>query len=440
MKRKIISLLLVTALIGATALVFSGCGDNKDFPVDVANFTVEKKPENIVVLDPNAADIIAFEGYDVKMAGRSDEVNQDYLSVVPSVGSKATPDVGKITQSGATLVFADNTISDETKTALNKSNVQVIQMESAQTTNELETNYKTIGKIMGGKETGANNGETSYKKLLDSLDKIKTSVKEFNSSTETGNILDTVCYLYLENGTLKMMTNSTYGDLLIGYTGAVNAAVNVESNEVDVNVLKVANPNYIFYSDDATLQFIKSEKTLKTLNAVKKNSMMMVSLDELSRQGQTAINTLTNMVNFMYPNYAKQNASATQPAATAQNTNSKTQTATIVAPTTATTLATTPTTTPATTAPASLAKKYKITYTDKTVLKNEDDNSNVKAMQQRLYDLGYITDKENVTGYFGDVTKAAVNAFQKDNAIAQTGKADSKTLNALFDANAKKAQ
>ena len=72
-------------------------------------------------------------------------------------------------------------------------------------------------------------------------------------------------------------------------------------------------------------------------------------------------------------------------------------------------------------------------------LKLEDENQNVEILQQRLYDLGYVTDSENITGYYGEITQKAVKAFQKANSIKQTGVADSATIEALFMSNAKKA-
>ncbi len=60
-------------------------------------------------------------------------------------------------------------------------------------------------------------------------------------------------------------------------------------------------------------------------------------------------------------------------------------------------------------------------------------------MQQRLYDLGYVTDKENITGYYGEISEAAVKAFQKNNDIKETGNADNATLVAMFNSSAVKA-
>ncbi|MBD2447326.1 peptidoglycan-binding protein [Nostoc sp. FACHB-152] len=54
----------------------------------------------------------------------------------------------------------------------------------------------------------------------------------------------------------------------------------------------------------------------------------------------------------------------------------------------------------------------------------------VTRLQQRLRDLGYF--KQNPTGYFGNVTKNAVAAFQRKAGIPGTGVANSQTWDALL--------
>ena len=284
-------------------------------------------------------------------------------------------------------------------------------------------NASKIFAVMG---LGAKQGEDTYNDLLDKMNNYKQEVSNRNSG-----ILDTVCYLYTENDQLKMMTSGTYGDMLLGYTGAVNAAVNISDNNVDVATLKVANPNFIFYADDATLQKIKSDATLASLGAVKNGKILEVSLEEMSRPGNTALEALEKMVYFMYPDLKpKSSTSSTTDAtkaaqdATASNTDA----------TTATQAATT------SNASKSVADKYNLTITSDLSLKQEDENDTVKAMQLRLYNIGYIADKDNVTGYYGEVTTEAVKNFQKTNGLKETGTADNATLVLLFDSNAKKAK
>lgn len=429
MRKRIVSIALVFVLALYAAVLFSGCG-NDEYPVEVANITIASEPKNIVVLDAPTADIISYAGYDIKMVGRSDEVNQDWLSVVPSVGSQTSPNVDKIKTYETDIVFAGENLDKNVKESLEKENIQVITMSQAKTPKALETNYVTLGKILGGKVTGSNKGASAYDDLISNMEMVKSSVKtEVNSD-----ILYTVCYLYFEDNNLKLMTSGTYGDMLLGYTGAVNAAVNIDENKVDVNTLKVANPNFIFYADDATLNAIKADAVLGKLTAVTGGKTLMVTADEMNRQGKSALNTLDKMVGFMYPSLNKNTATRDEVAKTA---------ATVAASTTAnnnnqtTTNNQTATTAPANAATTSLADKYKIKL-DKLTLKYEDENGNIKIMQQRLYDLGYIDDKENITGYYGDVSKAAVKSFQTKNGIKATGNADNATLVKMFDSNAVK--
>lgn len=408
MKKRIISVPLAAVFVLASVLSFSGCQES-DYPVDVANITIENEPENIVVLDPSAADIISYMEYDVKMVGRSDEVNQEWMSIVPSVGSENTPDVSKIVESEADIVFAgadfDKSIEDELK----GENITVIKMSQADTVTQLETNYLTIGKILGGKFTGAAKGEESYESLIGEMEQVKSAVQsEINSD-----ILYTVCYLYIEDNSLKLMTSGSYGDMLLGYTGAVNTAVNIDENIVDVNTLKIANPNFIFYADDATLEAVKQDSVLSKLDAVKNGKTLMITQDDMTRQGRTALDTLEKMVSFMYPSLAKSDSTPDQAQPATVNGSS------------------------AQASNTSVADDYNIKL-DGLSLKYEDENENVKIMQQRLYDLGYVDDKENITGYYGDISKSAVESFQSKNGIKKTGNADNETLVKMFDSEAVK--
>ncbi len=408
--KKVISLLLAATLIAAVMLTFSGCG-NGDYPVRVANVVIDKEPKNIVVLDPSAADIISYIGYDVKMIARSDEVDQEWLSVVPSIGSSSDPDIDAITEGNVDVVFASENISDSARKSLSDKEVMVITMSVAQTQAQVKTNYITLGKILGGEITGLKKAETSYDEFIGEMDEIKSAAESVNSD-----IVNTVCYLYSEDGQLKMMTNGTYADMLLGYTGAVNTAVNIYESDVDANTLKIANPSFILYDSEDTLNILKSNDTLKNLSAVKNNKTLMIPMEQLNRQGKTAIDTLTKIVEFMYPQL-----SANQTSADVKSNEQST-------------------TAPTKGADESVAAEYKLELDDKLSLKPEDDNDKVKAMQQRLYDLGYITDKENITGYYGEVSKTAVKEFQKKNGIAETGTADNATLKVMFSEKAVKAK
>ena len=432
--KKLIAGILCAVLVLGTALSLSGCGD-KNYPVKIANLTIDKEPKSIVVLDPNSADIISYMGYDVKIVGRSREVDQKYLDVAPVMGSAVSPSVQDIIDSGATVVFANEGLNDDFEQSLEKEGIAVIKMSVAETPKQLETNYHTIGKILGGNDDGDAKAASSYDKLISAMEQRKSEASAKNATA-----LDTVCYLYYEQGGLRLMTRGTYGDMLLGYTGSVNVAVNIDENKVDVNTLKVANPKYIFYADDSTLKAVQADPVLSKLAAVTGGKTMQITKDEMSRQGLTALETLEKMIGFIHPELAKAQK-ASEPAQQTETKPAETQAAAQAATEAATQAAAQTAATQAATQPAaatSVADKYKIDLKDLS-LKEEDDNDDVKAMQQRLVDFGYVSYKENITGYWGEISKKAVSAFQKASGIKETGEADNATLVKLFASDAKKS-
>ena len=430
--KRIISVLLTAVMVCTAAVIFAGCGDG-NYPVTVANITIDKEPEAIVVLDPSAADIISYMNYDGKIVGRSTEVDQSYLSVAPDFGAAAEPDVNSIINSGAQVVFAGDKINDDAVKQLQEKKIQVIKMSLADTPKELETNYLTIGKILGGAVTGLEKGTSSYEKLIEHMEKLKIEV----SSSTTSGALETACYLYVDDGSLRVMTSGTYVDMLIGYTGAVNVAVNIIDGNVEVNTLRIANPNYIFYSDEQTLNAIQSDDVLSKLTAVTSGKAFQVSEKEITRQGLTALATLEKMIGFMHPELAKK-ATTDEAAAQAQT---PAQTATEAA-TQAATQAAAQATQAANEAPHSEADRYDIKITDDLSLKKGDedkgDSKDVWELQHRLWNLDYLVGVDNVTGYYGDLTEQAVKDFQKAAGFEVTGVADNKTIKALFMSDAPK--
>lgn len=66
------------------------------------------------------------------------------------------------------------------------------------------------------------------------------------------------------------------------------------------------------------------------------------------------------------------------------------------------------------------------------VMQVGDEGEDVKAVQQRLYELGYITDKGNITGTFGEKTEAAVKEFQERNKLTGDGKVGNVTMEKLY--------
>ena len=90
--------------------------------------------------------------------------------------------------------------------------------------------------------------------------------------------------------------------------------------------------------------------------------------------------------------------------------------------------------TPKPTAAATPSPKPTATPAVSTLLQRGDKNAAVKAMQQRLIELGYLSGKAD--GSFGTLTYKALVAFQKNNRLKSDGIAGPSTLNRLNSADA----
>lgn len=425
MMKKLVSVLLAAAVALSSALMMTGC-EEQEYPVSIANYTIEKEPENVVVLDPITADIMAYMDFERKFAGRSKEVTQPELKAAPVVGTEENPDIDQIVKLKTDLVFCNDKIAEDAQKKLESKGIQVIKLQKPETTAEVKTNYETIGKALAGTKKGSAAGKDAYNKLVQDLDKQKREIENLNS---TG-ALYTVCYLYIDGQKLNKLSSGSFGNILMGYTNCVNIfSVGTNSTSVSpsndtAKVVASANPNFIIYDKKETLDQLKSSKTLSKLNAVKSERTLEISLTDMSLPGITAEKTLKKMIDFIYPGHGATPDEATKTAAVSAK-NEKT------------------TKPQETTAPKGedVSAQYKISLTDLTLTVNSEGES-VSAVQQRLVDLGYLTQSEedsNVTGYYGEATVNAVKAFQKKNGIKETGDADAATLKALFLSNAKKA-
>ena len=67
------------------------------------------------------------------------------------------------------------------------------------------------------------------------------------------------------------------------------------------------------------------------------------------------------------------------------------------------------------------------------VMQEGDEGVDVQEVQQRLYELGFIDNKANITGKFGEKTTEAAKLFQKRNKLTVDGKIGEKSLAMLYD-------
>ncbi len=71
------------------------------------------------------------------------------------------------------------------------------------------------------------------------------------------------------------------------------------------------------------------------------------------------------------------------------------------------------------------------------LLKKDMDGEDIRRVQNRLYELGYIATKDSITGHFGDITEAAVKSLQKANKLTPDGMVGVMTNELLYSENVK---
>lgn len=301
--KRIFSVLIILCMVFGCVAVLGGCSDDKgkDFPVTVGDVTIDEEPQCIVVLNDNFADIISYIGYDVKMVGRSIECDQDFLRVVPSVGTAETPAVDTIVNRGADLVIADGRLSEKSRKKIEKAGITIVTLEDVTDTDALKKLYITLGTILGGNVTGAEKGENAYNALF-------TMLKEFK--TTTGDIVKTAVYLYLdEEGQLCTFTTGSIEQKVFNYNGAMNCFSNQSDPVVNEQELRLANPTYIFYDaelnpqgqpeDEKVLEYLSSHEDLMHLTAVKEGRVCCIPKENFSRMGTSCEKTVYRMIDYI---------------------------------------------------------------------------------------------------------------------------------------------
>ncbi|MBE6734639.1 MAG: hypothetical protein E7563_04775 [Ruminococcaceae bacterium] len=388
MSKKLLSLTLCLMMFVTMMFTLGGCkSSDSEFPVTIGHTTLNEKPEKVAVLSDNLADIIYYMGYSTQICVVSDSCTQEEITkYISSAGSEIDPDTEAIINSGAEFVLTDTTMSLTAQNKLSQKGIQVINMMTPKNTDQLRTIYVALGKIFGGNTEGANAGLEAYNRLSETLTQAEGEAKDTA-------VVKLVCYLYLnEQGALCSFNNTSCDGMVLDFVSATNVASNFPDQRVDESILRLSNPDYIFYDNAKVLEYIKGRTALEGMSALKSNHTYILPKENLLRYGTSLISTQNFMLSKMFPNSVSEITQG-----------------------------------------VSVAKTYGIDITDSKAYKAGDDHEDVMIIQKRLIHLGYLVLEDNTaTTYFGAKTEDAVKDFQTANGITATGIADKKTLDVLF--------
>ena len=410
MFKKIVALALAAGMV----LSATACNSSRseEYPVKLANITISKAPDRVIVLSDSIADILVSCGFIKKIEGRSDECTQEEISGVKTVGSKLKPDLEKISALSPDVIFADSDMPKEQLTKLNESGFTVITFVPATSMSGISDLFGNVGAVMAGETTGREIGEERAETLSVTMDDLQRLIPE-------SKVLVTACYLYDEKGT--SLKDDTPSGKLFEYLNAVNVCKAGVADDEAFNALKLANPQYIFCDIGVKDKIMKSE-LFKDFSAVKNKQVYELSSELFSRQGNSLVEALTDMIEIMYPSVSINPEDPTKRTESSKAETSKAETSKTE-------------TSKATTTKVKADTSLKITKD--MFFEFGDIKDDIKKVQNRLEALGYFNEEKS--GYYGEVTQKAVKAFQKANKLTQSGNCDYKTLTLMFSAKAKAA-
>ncbi len=385
--------------------ISSGVGKN-DFPVTIGDVTINEEPKGAAVLSPNIADVILSLEYEITLKAKSADCTQSDLEVLPNV---TADDAKKIKDFGANLVFTENKLTDEQLSAFNKEGITVITIKRATSREDLDRLYSEVGSALKGAKTGYERGIKISQGIFLTIDDIGRIVPKSDKPV-------TVVYLFDENG--KAATGDTLEGKLIESAGLVNAVSDSKDNKITYESLKLANPKYIFCPTGLKAKLAASEK-YKNLTAVKEGKVFEMNPSLMVLQGRSMVDAVSFMAGKVYPQLLEGTEAPKAPESKSPANSSPANSV------------------PQSKAPTSSkpAESSSPTVENTNItLKLGDKGEEVKKMQNRLKELGYLF--VSVSGTYNEGTQQCVKDFQLLNGFQTTGVADPKTLEKLYSSTA----
>lgn len=407
--KRIAAVFLCLALLAA---LMAGCksqekapseDESANYPVTVGDLTLNARPERVVVLSENLADIILALGYESVLKGKSAECTQSELSVLPDV---SLSDLNALKELNPDLVLVDSEPENAEELALQGLPVAVILPAAGRS--DFEREYSEVGTALNGKIDGA---AFAVKRAQD----IFLAIDDITRMAPSSNIVITACYLYDMEGSAA--TGDTLAGTLISATGATNAFENSESGDTTLAALKLSNPNYIFCPTGLKDQILSAE-SLSDLNAVANGMVYEMDPSYMVRQGRTVLQAVNFMSGILYPELLE-NASSDPVSSGSEDGDSSTSSEDSSS---------------SEGSSSSSSEPSSSSTASGSELKVGDKGDDVLKLQKRLAELGYFILEP--TGEFGEGTEQSLMNFQLYNGLLSTGVANEETLKTLYSSSA----
>lgn len=392
-----LAIILTTSLTACKQTVtlddsITGENTTQDYPVEIAGVTITSAPDKVAVLSYSLADVILAMGYEASLVLVSDDCTQSDFDTIEKI---SMDELETLADYGVTFVIAQDLTEEQTAT-INNLGITLVEIEPAQGRNDFERLYSEVGSVLKGASTGYTQGISTAESIFTSLDDLSRIIP-------SSDIVITVAMVIDLDGTA--ITGQTVQDTMMTYSGVTNTFKGSTSVPVDYSSLSISQPDYIFCPEGLKEELMNDEN-FSSLDAVINGNVYEMPYSYFVSSGRDLVSAATFIAGIAYPELLETESSETElPEVFDEETSSQ-----------------------ASEDPESSTDEYE-------TLVKEDISDEIFEMQERLFELGYLAEIE-FDGYFGDITLAALNAFQLEAGLTQTNDANNETLVALYASNA----
>ena len=381
--------MVLCVVLGCSA--FAGCSQVDDlvsgvttgeFPVEVNGVTISSRPTKVVALSPSLADVILALGCETQLAGISEECSQEELAGLAKVSAS---DVEAIQALQPDLVLVDQN-SNAAQSALEEAGVTVLSIDPATDRSDFERMYAQVSSALSGGGLGYDEGVSTAQDIFITLDNINRIVPTDKVTT--------ACYLYDLDG--SAVTGDMFASTIMSYAGVTNVFDSLEGGTYEFRSLEIANPNVIFCVPGLKEE-IENDSRFAQFQAVEQGKVFELDQTLMEWQGRTIVEAAYEICANTFPELLEPDSM----------------------------LASDPTEDIETEVSSALEAQSQY-----ETLEQGAQGDQVEALQQRLAQLGYLT--EEYDGHYGATTADCVSRFQTANGIEATGIADPATQAALF--------
>lgn len=264
-----------------------------NFPVTVADVTIEEKPERVVSLNPSVTEIIYDMGIQDALCGTGDYCA--YPTEAQSLtlcGSEIAPDLDALWGVDPQVVVAASALPDEVIETLDTRGVPLVRLNKPDSFEDLPEFYREIARVFLGEEEGPAAADAFSAPLMERFEQMKMDSDGLDEEERPVGAFAALLPLTLATG------DSMQGQVL-EICGVQNVADEYEDWSYPKELLIPLDPDLLVYDTrTVTLDEIKNHENYSTTKCVQEDRLLGIDGAALENCGQRMFDEMERIADF----------------------------------------------------------------------------------------------------------------------------------------------